>query len=1042
MRANIRKLIIIFLMIINISANEFKIGKPFIQQGHTDTIYSIDIDKNDKYFATASQDGTIKIWDFKTQKLIRTLSVNTGAVFSVKFDNKFNRLFTGHGHRIRVWDLKTGKLIKTIKKHKYFVNSLDINEKLNLLVSGSGDRNIIIWDLKTLKIKHIIKKAHKYGVNSVKIDERNNLLFSGGRDGILKIWSLKNYKLKNKYSIGGGDIDSISINDDNKMLAFASSSGKIKIINLNTYKTIKTIKYKSDSLNIDVYFKNNNLIINGDTYSIKNNKIIDKITLETPYILSNNKQYLITQHKIINYSTKNRKLYNKNNSNKISILDLQNNKYLLSNGKNSIIRWDIETGQQDHIIKFNELEKFKSTKSLIYASKLYMPKIYMLNNNGKYLKSFNNIKKGWTQNIKISKDGKYIIISDTNYNLKHPNHIFIFNKNYEIVNKLIGEKFCIGKNSKYLIVFYSKKIDKYNSEFYIKKYDINNKKELFNKKGNYAISMAIDKNNKYIALGGYGYVKLYDFKTGKYIKSFKWHNSAVNAIVFSKDSKILYFGTDDDKITKWDIKKRRLIKIFNGHLGDVNTIVLLKDKILISGSSDGTIRYWDAKSGKELLKTVSFTNGEWISITPQGYFTASKNGAKYLSVLIRPMQVASIDQFYKKFYRPDLVKLALQGVNIKSNETLADVAKNKPAPQLSFIGIDTNIIKTDKDTYTIKIGAKDSGGGIGRVKVYINGVLVKTSDKALKLKKRGFDKIYKFNLSLEKGENHIKVLAWNKDESMQSNPLELTIKSDVKLKAPNLYVLIVGINKFENEEINLKYAVEDAKLFEKTLKSYSKQLFKNVYTKLLVSKKNTTKKSIKKAFKELSKRIKPNDYFVFYISSHGDIENGKYYLITSNVLFLDDIKETAISDNDIVELVGNIPSHNKIVIFDTCYAGDIGAKMASVLSKGVVIASRGLSQKDAIDLLNMESGASIFSASSSTQQALEGYNNHGLYTYFLAKGLSGAADEDKNGYIDLSELSKYVKRNVYKIAKKKFHRAQYPYSNLGIDVPISVVKSR
>ena len=68
-----------------------------------------------------------------------------------------------------------------------------------------------------------------------------------------------------------------------------------------------------------------------------------------------------------------------------------------------------------------------------------------------------------------------------------------------------------------------------------------------------------------------------------------------------------------------------------------------------------------------------------------------------------------------------------------------------------------------------------------------------------------------------------------------------------------------------------------------------------------------------------------------------------------------------------------------------------------------------------------------------------GYNNHGLFTYFFALGLDGKADKDKDGYVDLAELRKYVKHKVYKVSKQKFKKAQRPYIPKVTDVPISKV---
>jgi len=51
---------------------------------------------------------------------------------------------------------------------------------------------------------------------------------------------------------------------------------------------------------------------------------------------------------------------------------------------------------------------------------------------------------------------------------------------------------------------------------------------------------------------------------------------------------------------------------------------------------------------------------------------------------------------------------------------------------------------------------------------------------------------------------------------------------------------------------------------------------------------------------------------------------------------------------------------------------------------------------------------------------------HGLFTYYLLKGLRGGADRDDNGVVALGELCGYVREEVLKTAKEKFQNAQEP----------------
>jgi len=60
------------------------------------------------------------------------------------------------------------------------------------------------------------------------------------------------------------------------------------------------------------------------------------------------------------------------------------------------------------------------------------------------------------------------------------------------------------------------------------------------------------------------------------------------------------------------------------------------------------------------------------------------------------------------------------------------------------------------------------------------------------------------------------------------------------------------------------------------------------------------------------------------------------------------------------------------------------------------------------------------------QEAVEGYQGHGLFTYVLVEGLKGKADKGKTGYVKTTELADYVDSEVPVLAEKVFKKAQYP----------------
>jgi len=106
------------------------------------------------------------------------------------------------------------------------------------------------------------------------------------------------------------------------------------------------------------------------------------------------------------------------------------------------------------------------------------------------------------------------------------------------------------------------------------------------------------------------------------------------------------------------VSSGRVIQTFERHSSDVNAVAFSPNgQFALSGSN--TLKLWELSTGRaqHLAQMVSFEDGEWITVTPQGYYIASKNGDKYLN-LSKGTKVTGIDDSYRaKFNKPEMVKL-------------------------------------------------------------------------------------------------------------------------------------------------------------------------------------------------------------------------------------------------------------------------------------------------------------------------------------------------------------------------------------------------
>jgi serine/threonine protein kinase len=117
-------------------------------------------------------------------------------------------------------------------------------------------------------------------------------------------------------------------------------------------------------------------------------------------------------------------------------------------------------------------------------------------------------------------------------------------------------------------------------------------------------------------------------------KELKGHTSSVNCLAISPDGKTLVSGSADNSVRLWEFATGKALKTLTGHTSYVNTIAITPDgKTLVSGSADTTIKLWDLASGKE-LKTLrghqGFVNS--LDISPDGRILASVSADKTIKL--------------------------------------------------------------------------------------------------------------------------------------------------------------------------------------------------------------------------------------------------------------------------------------------------------------------------------------------------------------------------------------------------------------------------
>ncbi|KAF9897747.1 protein with putative role during mitosis [Lobosporangium transversale] len=150
--------------------------------------------------ASASEDTTIRIYDYETGEYERSLKGHTKAVQDISFDPRGNFLAScSIDLSIKVWDLQQDyKCVKTLVGHDHSVSSVVFLPSGDSIASASRDKTIKIWELATgFCVKTII--GHTEWVRYVQPSQDGRLLVSASNDQTARVWDVATGECKGEF---------------------------------------------------------------------------------------------------------------------------------------------------------------------------------------------------------------------------------------------------------------------------------------------------------------------------------------------------------------------------------------------------------------------------------------------------------------------------------------------------------------------------------------------------------------------------------------------------------------------------------------------------------------------------------------------------------------------------------------------------------------------------------------------------------------------------------------------------------------------------
>jgi hypothetical protein len=263
--------------------------------------------------------------------------------------------------------------------------------------------------------------------------------------------------------------------------------------------------------------------------------------------------------------------------------------------------------------------------------------------------------------------------------------------------------------------------------------------------------------------------------------------------------------------------------------------------------------------------------------------------------------------------------------------------------------------------------------------------------------------------------------------SIPNNEAQLSpvVKSDIDdlpaaMAKPkkNSYAIVIGIEDYRQKLPKAEFAIHDAQKVAEYLTKVLGYPEENVVTLLNDHASNV---DLAKYFEQwLLNNVERGGSVFIYYSGHGapNPRTGDAYLVPydGDPSFID---QTGYSLRRMYDALGKLPAKEIIVALDSCFSGAGGRSVLADGARPLV-----MNLKNSVVL---SKNMTVMAAASGDQiSSTYKEKGHGLFTYFILKGIKNENVVRQDGSIAVGKLFSYLKPQVERIARKQYNNEQSP----------------
>lgn len=698
-----------------------------VQEGNDGAADYLRYSNDGKYIMGATLEEA-KIYDADTGVLVK--SFNLGEFQDFSPDARYIAASSGADNDLSIYlfDIKTRE--KTVIGNKYSAVSVEMafspdSSKLAVPMGKWVD----IYDVNTHRTTAILKNSGYYFTDRIAWSADGTLLaiIAGRREGyhgsMVLVYHLPTNRIINTYDANGYQVDYVAMSADGTYFAWTLSnmvgiravndtSGNFQSFNMPSEKgSISGLQFSSDNSELLAAQKYSLATCTLDTWNIRRTNFTWPVS--SLACAPHRKEYAVGRYQKIAVYGNGGTAVTKEIGGASRLMHIHYNR----NADNFVV---CNVGRDIPSVFDGMLNRMETPKNLPESTPFFA-----LFDDGFYWHARNNTQimrytyaEGKSKKIAQIKDEAASLVSNADGSL-----LAIYDKNvkrtyiYVAGGKKLKEQdsfespevseqtSCFSPDSNFLFIEDDKSIV----------YDVQKKKIVLSLVN--VITANFSGDSAYLAVHNRGAtIDVYRTDTWACVHSFPKYSQFP---FFSSDGKILAISSCGDN-TGWNmvlysVPSWQEIKWIPIPFTSLRNFFSNDGQRIISFENTGIIRCRSVQTGDLLASALADGSGNWLTYTPEGYFTGNEFGINNFVHLVNGMEVTGLDQVAETLFRPDLVAAKLRGEDISAQEgavSISELVSSGDAPLVQF----TNppALSNNRDI-TVNFSVQDAGGGVGSV---------------------------------------------------------------------------------------------------------------------------------------------------------------------------------------------------------------------------------------------------------------------------------------------------------------------------------------